>query len=206
MRCMNSASGPPWTGRSSVARYQFDGETVTLYVSHQDVDLLTSLTDQLIELLSDGLPKRPERAADDPFALWEADLGDTGQEPEDLEDAALQRLFPNPYPHDAKAASDYRRFTENDSRRRKIDDAELVREALRDGPPVRVPLVDVASWLKTLNALRLVLASRLGIDDAESMDELQALPDDDPRTMVVAIMDWLAYLQGVMIELTESAD
>ena len=52
----------------------------------------------------------------------------------ELEDPALQRLFPNPYPHDAKAASDYRRYTENDSRRRKIDDAETVSAALRDGP------------------------------------------------------------------------
>lgn len=189
-----------------MARYQFDGEAVTLYISHQDVDLLTSLTDQLTELLSEGLAEQRVGDADDPFAVWEADLADPVQAAEELEDPALQRLFPNPYPHDAKAASDYRRFTENDSRRRKIDDAELVGAALRAGPPVRVPLADVASWLKTLNALRLVLASRLGIDDAESMEELQELSEDDPRAMVAAIMDWLAYLQGVMIELTESAD
>ena len=41
-----------------MARYQFDGEAVTLFVSHQDVDLLISLTEQLTELLSEGLPDR----------------------------------------------------------------------------------------------------------------------------------------------------
>lgn len=189
-----------------MARYHFDGEEVRLHISHKDVDLLSSLTDQLIELLADGLPERPVTRADDPFALWETDLADTGQEPEELEDPALQRLFPNPYPHDAQAASDYRRYAETDSRRRKIDDAETISRALAAGPPVRVPLPEVGTWLKTLNALRLVLASRLGIDDAEAMAELQALPDDDPRVMVAAIMDWLAYLQGIMIELTESED
>lgn len=186
-------------------RYKYDGEVVSLYVSHKDVDLLTSLTAQLIELLTEGMPT-PVAAGDDPFAQWEAELGRAGQTMEELEDPALRRLFPNPYPQDAHAAADYRRFTENDSRRRKIDDAQLVGTTLLAGPPLRVPVLEVDSWLKTLNALRLVLASRLGIDDAESMDEVQELPDDDPRAMLAAIMDWLAYLQGVLIELTEPED
>jgi hypothetical protein len=186
-----------------VARYHFDGEEVRMHISHKDVDLLGSLTDQLVELLSDGVPEQPAADRDDPFALWEADLQGASEEPEDVTDPALRRLFPNPYPHDPKAASDYRRYTENESRRRKIDDAEVVGRALLAGPPIRVPLAELSSWLKTLNALRLVLASRLGIDDAEAMEDLQALPDDDPRVMVASIMDWLAYLQGVLIELTD---
>lgn len=185
-----------------MARYKFDGENVTLYLTHHDIELLESLTSQFIELLTDGLPEEPAIDPANPFSLWEADLSESPDEPESLEDPALERLFPNPYPHDPQAASDYRRFTETDSRRRKIEDAEAVAAGLT-APPLVIPLVELGSWLKTLNALRLVLATRLGIDDAEAMDELQNLPDDDPRSMMGAIMDWLGYLQSVLIELTE---
>lgn len=186
-----------------MARYQFDGKTVQLYLTHQDVELLSSLTEQFVELLTEGMPERPEADSGDPFELWEADLSESPDEPEELEDPALQRLFPNPYPHDPRAASEHRRYSEADAVRRKLDDAQVVSRALVGAPPLLVPVPEVDSWLKTLNALRLVLAARLGVDDSETMDELQALPSDDPRAMMGAIMDWLAYLQGVIIELIE---
>lgn len=184
-------------------RYQFDGEQVQLFLTHQDVDLLFSLTGQLIELLTDGLPELARPDAQNPFEMWEADFGDSPGEPEEFEDQALQRLFPNPYPHDPRAASDHRRYNETDARRRKISDARVVERALTTAPPVLMPVAEVGSWLKTMNSLRLVVASRLGVDDDEAMEELQALPDDDPRAMMGAIMDWLGYLQGVIIELTD---
>lgn len=184
-----------------MARYAYDGTTVTLYLTENDIDLLDSLTGQLIELLSDGMPEPVH--TEDPFALWEADLSDPEAEQESFSDPAMQRLFPNPYPQDPRAAHEYRRFTENDHRRGKIADAGVLRRCLADAPPVKITDADVAPWLKTLNALRLVLATRLGIDDEDAMADLHAMRDDDPRTMMGAIMDWLAYLQGIIIELTE---
>lgn len=185
-----------------MARFDYDGETVTLYLTDDDIGLLDSLTEQLTELLSADQPTpAPTASPDDPFVLWEADLIELSEEPEISEDPALQRLFPNPYPHDAQAASDHRRYSEGASRRRKLADLEVLRIGLRR-TPVRIPAGEVPAWLKSLNALRLVLASRLGVDDEESMEDLQRLPDDDPRAVLAAVMDWLAYLQGVIIELT----
>lgn len=184
-----------------MARYAYDGETVTLYLTNNDVDLLDSLAEQLIEMLSDGLAEAVE--TEDPFVRWEAELEDPPEVPDELVDPAMQRLFPNPYPHDARAAADYRRFAEADHRRQKLDDARVLRRTLADGLPVRISDVQVEAWLKTLNALRLVLATRLGLDDEEALTELHRLRDDDPRVMMGAIMDWLAYIQGVIIELTE---
>ncbi|MDO5683187.1 MAG: DUF2017 family protein [Propionibacteriaceae bacterium] len=188
-----------------MARYAFDGETVTLYLTNNDLELLDSLTEQFIELLSVGHPE-PGPVPDDadPFARWEAELAAQANQDDDEEaDPALQRLFPNPYPHDAQAAADYKRYAESDHRRTKLADATAVRQCLAAGLPVHItePLVD--PWLKTLNALRLVLASRLGLDDADAVEELHQLPDDDPRVMMGAVMDWLAYLQGVIIELRD---
>jgi hypothetical protein len=189
-----------------VPRYQFDGKQLELYVTHHDVELLSSLTGQLLELLTDGLPDLSQPEAQDPFEAWEDDFGDSAAAPEELEefeDPALQRLFPNPYPDDPRAASDYRRYTETDARRSKVAHAQVVERILANAPPIVVPVAEVGSWLKTFNSLRLVVASRLGVDDDEAMEELQALPDDDPRAMMGAIMDWLAYLQSVIIELTD---
>ncbi|PFG66350.1 uncharacterized protein DUF2017 [Propionibacteriaceae bacterium ES.041] len=189
-----------------MARFDYDGETVSLYLTDDDIGLLDSLTEQLTELLSADQPEPPATSDDeDPFALWEADLAESPDEPEPLEDPALQRLFPNPYPHDPQAASEHRRYSEGELRRRKLGDLEVLREALRQRP-VLIPAAQVPAWLKSLNALRLVLASRLGVDDEESMEELQHLPDDDPRSVLAAVMDWLAYLQGVLIELTDDQD
>ncbi|MDO5499251.1 MAG: DUF2017 family protein [Propionibacteriaceae bacterium] len=189
-----------------MARYAYDGETVTLYLTNNDVDLLGSLTEQLIEMLGDGLPEPVEDA--DPFVRWAAELSepaaaDLDAEADALTDPAMQRLFPNPYPHDPRAAADYRRYAEVDHRRHKLDDAYTVRATLTGGLPVRITELQVAAWLKTLNALRLVLATRLGLDDEDAIDEFHELPEDDPRILMGAVMDWLAYLQGVIIELTE---
>jgi hypothetical protein len=52
--------------------------------------------------------------------------------------------------------------------------------------------------MKTITDMRLALATRLGIEegDEELWDEL---PDDDPRTHVHDIYDWLAYLQETLV-------
>lgn len=190
-----------------MARFHFDGEAAVLYLPHDDIELLDSLVEQLVGLVSDGLPA-PAAPADpaDPFAQWEAELGEPTEAPEVPEDPALQRLFPNPYPHDERAAAEHRRFTAAHGRTRKLDDAETVRRALAAAPPLRVPVGEVDAWLKTLNALRLVIAARLGIDDDESMERLGEAADDDPRAMGAYLLNLLAELQIVIIELTTPGD
>ena len=56
-----------------------------------------------------------------------------------------------------------------------LDQAEIVLSALRDSDAgkhrVVVRLIDLPSWLKTLTAVRLSLAMRLGIRTADDADE-----------------------------------
>lgn len=89
----------------------------------------------------------------------------------------LQRLFPNAYPpHDPEAAHDFRRFTEHDQRTRKLADADVVRDhlAATEGGryPVQIDETATQAWLRTLTAVRLAVATRLGVTDADSLDEL----------------------------------
>ncbi|MFB7174050.1 DUF2017 domain-containing protein [Streptomyces sp. NPDC056254] len=178
-----------------------------------EISILRSLAVQMLELIGPGDPEPAEDA--DPLAALFAD-GPT----EPPSDPALARLFPDAYgspggagdegvdPAELKArAAEFRRYTENDLRARKRDDAlALVRslDALTpaaDGAAVleltgELPL----RWLGGLNDLRLTLAARLDITEDDESAALFRLPDDDPRKPMVMAYLWLGGLQESLIE------
>jgi hypothetical protein len=57
----------------------------------------------------------------------------------------------------------------------------------------------VQAWLRTLTSVRIAVATRLGITDAESAQELSELDDDDPRAFMVSVYDWLGFAQETLI-------
>jgi hypothetical protein len=174
-------------------------------LSGYEVELLTSLVSQLVDLVSDGEPEHfgaPEEASD-PLERLARDLQAEPDAAEVPEDPVLRRLFPDAYPHDPTASSDFRRFTERDLRGKKVDDARIV---LRDlaataggTQPLRVDPADGGAWLRTLTSVRLAVATRLGITDADSAEELAELPDEDPRSYLVSVYDWLGFAQETLI-------
>ncbi|WP_205327141.1 DUF2017 domain-containing protein [Glycomyces sp. YM15] len=129
------------------------------------------------------------------------------------EDPALARLFPDAYTDlgpdgDAQAASaEFRRYTENDLRARKRDDARAVIRSLEALAPegrrrerLHLEPDECRQWLGALNDLRLVIASRLGITDDEDFEKLMDLDDDDPRGPLVLTYGWLTTLQDTLVE------
>jgi hypothetical protein len=169
-----------------------------------EADLLRSLASQLIELL------RNEAAVPateiDPFEALLDFSGPTAAP----EDPVLARLFPSAYREDDEAAGEFRRYTETDLRSGKAGNAGSLIDALEEsGLPGEVEeaglFIDVElspeesmAWLKCFTDMRLALATRLGIeDDDEEMWE--SLPDDDPRSHVHDIYDWLGFLQETLV-------
>ena len=57
------------------------------------------------------------------------------------------------------------------------------------------------SWLKTLTAVRLSLAVRLGIRTSEDAEELDELPETDPKAYVFRVYEWVAYLTENLLAL-----
>ena len=178
---------------------------ISTRLSGYEVELLTSLVGQLVELVSDGEPERYAAAEEgaDPFERLVRDLRADPDEPEVSEDPVLRRLFPNAYPHDAAASSDFRRYTERDLRSKKLDDAQVVLRALagtEEGTrDLRIDPAGAQAWLRSLTSGRLAVATRLGITDAESAEELGELPDEDPRSFMVSVYDWLGFAQETLI-------
>ena len=178
---------------------------ITTQLSPYEVELLTSLVKQLVELVSDGepagFPTGPAPA--DPFDALVADLEVDADEPEVSEDPVLKRLFPDAYPHDTTASSDFRRFTERDLKTKKVADAQVVLDRLAatefGAHDLRIPRQEVDAWLRTLTSVRLAVATRLGISDARAADELAELPEDDPRSFMVSVYDWLGFAEETLI-------
>lgn len=64
---------------------------------------------------------------------------------------------------------------------------------------LRVTPEHVDGWLRTLTSVRLAVATRLGITDTESAEELAQLDDSDPRSYMVSVYDWLGFAQETMV-------
>ncbi|MBY8887974.1 DUF2017 domain-containing protein [Streptomyces sp. PTM05] len=172
-----------------------------------EISILRSLAVQFLELVGPG-PAGPE-PGDDPLAELFAE-GPT----ERPADPALARLFPDAYvdpegkadDEALAASSEFRRYTENDLRARKRDDALAVVRSLDALDPARdraavLTLSDQESrrWLGTLNDLRLTIGTRLDVDEDPDGD-LYRLPDEDPRKPLMMAYMWLGGLQETLIE------
>ena len=174
-------------------------------LSAYEVELLASLIMQLIELISDGEPEgfATPAEANDPFEEIVKNLEGEPDEPGPLDDPVLKRLFPDAYPDDTAASADFRRFTERDMKATRVAEARVVLERLATtelgARDLKIPANEVESWLRTLTSVRLAVATRLGIHDAAAADDLAALPEDDPRSFMVSVYDWLGFAQETLI-------
>ncbi len=170
-----------------------------------EADLLRSLASQLIELLSDesGVPTTEV----DPF---EALLDFTGPSTAP-DDPVLARLLPSAYREDDEAAAEFRRFTETELRASKAGSAAAVVAALEEaGLPaeagVSTDLVidvelgpdEVLPFLKALTDMRLAVATRLDVQEGDE-EFWDSLPEDDPRSHMHDIYEWLGYLQETLV-------
>jgi len=169
-----------------------------------EVSILRNLSVQMLELLGPG-----DEPDDDEDPLARLFAEGPSKAPED---PALARLFPDAYGEDeddaAELSAEFRRFTENDLRDRKREDALAVVRSLdaadadRKGrSQVQLDKDGCTHWLGALNDLRLTLGSRLEVsDDPDEAEGMYRLSDDDPRKPLMMAYLWLGGLQETLIE------
>ncbi|MFI8307415.1 DUF2017 domain-containing protein [Streptomyces sp. NPDC085927] len=175
-----------------------------------EISIIRSLAVQLMELIGPG---PAAEASGDPLAEL---FAEGPSEPP--ADPVLRRLFPDAYggpetPTSAKDAeeqrahsAEFRRFTENDLRAGKRENALAVirsldglTEAGGGGAVLKLSAEESRQWLGALNDLRLAIGSRLEIDDEDDTDLLFRLPDEDPRKPMVMAYLWLGGLQETLV-------
>ena len=122
-----------------------------------------------------------------------------GEVPPLSEDPALARLFPVAY-EDAEAADEYRRFTYTELHQAKVAGLELFARQLAEmAPDIVLDDESAGIWLSALNDLRLVIGSRIGLEE-DNGDELESLPETDMRALAYGLYVILTSLQDSLVE------
>lgn len=187
------------------------GGGAAVALDHVEISIIRSLAVQLLELIGPG---PAEDAPDDPLAEL---FAEGPSEPP--ADPVLRRLFPDAYcdpeqaPDSPGAAeeqrahsAEFRRFTENDLRAGKRDNALSVIRTLdalgsagEDEVILSLSPEESRQWLGALNDLRLAIGARLEIADEDDTDLLYRLSDEDPRKPMVMAYLWLGGLQETLV-------
>lgn len=156
------------------------GDRLATELEPVEAALLTQLASQVAGLLSDAADHdRPEDAA---------------------ADRAVLRLLPDAYPGDEEASAEFRRYTSADLTAQKVRNAQTViadvADALVADDPTEIVLGDdqVQAWLRSLTDIRLVLATRLGIEQ-----DGDVAADDDEAFMLGDVYDWLGWVQDSLV-------
>ena len=113
-------------------------------------------------------------------------------------DPALLRLFPDAYRDDESAANDFRRYTQAALRATKTSRADQM-IAILDRADNKIELTEAEAQLvlAVMNDTRLVLASRLGLSDELSLDDLLLAESDQGGP--AHLYDWLTWLQETLV-------
>ncbi|MEV6051109.1 DUF2017 domain-containing protein [Streptomyces sp. NPDC052107] len=176
-----------------------------------EISIIRSLAVQLLELIGPG---PGDEAPADPLAEL---FAEGPSEPP--ADPVLRRLFPDAYSDPEQApdspaeaeerqahSAEFRRYTENDLRAGKRENALAVIRALdalapvdEGGAVLKLAPQESRQWLGALNDLRLAIGTRLEIIDEDDTDLLYRLPDEDPRKPMVMAYLWLGGLQETLV-------
>jgi len=168
-------------------RLQPTDDGIGIAFEREEAAMLDQLVGQLIALVESY-----SGTALDPDPLFASlEVGGSEHPPED---PALARLFPDAFEDEDEAAG-FRRVTEQGLINRKLHDAMRVAGDLGEvsGSEVCVTISaeSFPAWARTLTAVRLAIAARIGLEQEEDHDRLI---DEDETRGTVMVFDWLASL------------
>jgi len=108
---------------------------------------------------------------------------------DDADDTLLRRLFPVAYVDDEEKEAEYQRLMREELVASRLAAIETVTEVL---DPERDELLDegqTVAFMQSLNAIRLVLGTMLGITDDETADRAEGA--DTPEHHLYDFLSWL---------------
>jgi hypothetical protein len=108
------------------------------------------------------------------------------------DDPSVRRLFPTAYNEDPERDHEYQSLVRDDLLEKRLTALDLVESTLDE---TRLDEEQLLSWMGALNDLRLVLGTRLDVD--ETMPMLDA---DDPLAPAYAVYEYLGWLLSQVVD------
>ncbi len=109
-------------------------------------------------------------------------------------DPTLRRLFPPAYTTDSELEGEYRRLMGDDLKERHKAALALMEETVDAD---RLTEEQATGWLSAINDLRLVLGTRLDVDEDMLASEVEP---SDHRAPLLAVYGYLSWLEEEMVE------
>jgi hypothetical protein len=125
----------------------------------------------------------------------------------DRADPVVDRLFPDVYPGDPRSSAELRRYTDEELKSAKLDQAGRMLSAMESlpdaGGEVHLEEEEAEAWLRALTDMRLALGLRLEIRDEtdleEELDEAVLKDPTSPRVGQLSVYAYLTYLQESLL-------
>lgn len=113
------------------------------------------------------------------------------------DDPAMRRLFPPAYANDPERDAGYQVLTRDELLEGRLAALDTVERTVEKGADLDQD--ELGAWMATLNALRLVLGTRLDVDE-----ELPELDPDDPLAPHYAVYEYLGWLLSQVVDALSS--
>jgi hypothetical protein len=117
------------------------------------------------------------------------------------DDPAVGRLFPPAYEDDPARQADYENLVRGDLTAQRLRSLEIMEETLRSD---RLDEDQVAAWLGALNDLRLVLGTKLDVDEDMDPDDVSETDEQAPAYALYFYLGWLE--EQIVAELAAGLD
>ena len=108
------------------------------------------------------------------------------------DDPSVRRLFPPAYPDDAERDAGYQVLTRDEMLEHKLAALDVVEKSLDGGD---LDDSQMTAWMATLNSLRLVLGTRLDVDE-----EPRELDEADPLAPAYAVYEYLGWVLSQVVD------
>ncbi len=123
----------------------------------------------------------------------------------DRADPVVARLFPDHYTDDVSTSDEMHRYTDDELKAAKLEQAGAVLGALpRGGGLVRLDEEEAETWLRALTDARLALGMRLDVRDdtnlEEEIDDAVLADPTSPRVQQLSVYAFLTLLQASLVE------
>ncbi len=108
------------------------------------------------------------------------------------DEPSVRRLFPPAYPDDAERDAGYQVLTRDELLEHKLSALDVMERTLDAS---ELDESDLTAWMNTLNSLRLVLGTRLDVDeDPPELDE------GDPLAPAYAVYEYLGWVLSQVVD------